>query len=188
MRIGKPENLFISKAATAAYREWLALPRESSQLVPKRLELNIDAMPAEVRDHIFLLSYLEETVLSVAFAGSAIEAFLGDKIEGQNLVIQRSKCQQPIEKQYYDAISGQPCAGRLTRHTKNILGNRSNFVSVHLPLLDYKNQANYFLGIVDITNREAPTTKDALNIYGASKVIERVLVDIGAGVPDISKD
>lgn len=183
MRIGKKEDLFISDAARAIYDVWLKLPRETDQICPKRFELDLEALPEKVSQHCFILAYLGDSVLSVAYAGSAIDAFLGSKLEGQNVLLQRTEEQRPIEMRYYDAVFGQPCAGKMVRRSRNIVGNEANFNSMHLPLLDYRNEVRYLLGVVAITDREAPASEDAQNVYGTSVVLDQVLVDIGAETP-----
>jgi len=183
MRIGTTEDLFISDAAKAVYELWLSLPREEGELCPKRLELDLNVLPPNIRKYCFILSYLDEGVLSVVKAGTAISDFLGSKIEGQNVMAQRPPDQLPLEYRYYGAIVSQPCAGKVVRRTKNITGNHAHFNTIHLPLLDYQNKALYLLGVVAVTDREAPEEKDSENIYSASLLINQMIIDIGGGLP-----
>jgi len=183
MHIGTVEDLFISDAAKAAYHLWLELHREQDQLYPKRYELDWEKLPDTIQPHCFIMAYLGETVLSIAHAGSAIEAFLGSNVEGQNILATRQEEQHAIELEYYRAVFNQPCAGLIIRRTKNIKGNESDFNAIHLPLLDYRNKVRYLLGIVHISNRDAPAQEDTQNIYGASAVKTRTIIDIGSGIP-----
>jgi len=183
MRIGIIEDLFISDAAKAILELWLSLPREEGELCPKRFELDLDALPPNIRKYCFLLSYLDEGVLSVVNAGTAISDFLGNKVDGQNVMAQFPADQLPLEYRYYGAVVSQPCAGKVVRRTKNTKGNHAHFNTIHLPLLDYQNKVLYLLGVVAITDREAPEEEDSENIYSASALMSQTVVDIGGGLP-----
>ena len=183
MRIGNINDLFINDAAQALYECWRALPREDNQICPKRFELNFANLPINFRQHAFILANHEKGILSATDIGTVVTSFLGERLDGQNLSERHGPSQMKYETPYYDAVYGQPCAGVLTRRTVNQQGTHANFVSCHLPLLDYKNEVRYLLGIVEITNVEAPELIGSPIIFDNSHITDRMLVDIGAGIP-----
>ena len=185
MRIGTTDDLFISEPAKALHEIWLSLPREENQLFPKRFELDFSSLPDGLRQHVFLLSNLGENVVSASEIGSAITAFLGEKIDGQNLVQRHGPGQMQYELPYYKAVFGQPCAGSMKRRTVNQAGTHADFISCHLPMLDYQNQANYMLGVASIINVEAADENFSAVKFDQSEILDRILVDVGGGNPNI---
>ena len=123
----------------------------------------------------------------MAESGRAINAFLGERLQGQNIIATRSDEQLPIEKRYYETIFGSHCGGKVVRKAINTIGNSAHFNSVHFPLLDYRNEVRYMLGVVSITNRDAPEEEDAPLIQPASTILDQVVVDLGAGLPTLGK-
>ena len=188
MRIGNINSLFINDAAKALYERWTSLPRLENQLCPKRLELNFGGLPTRFKKHSFLLTNLEEGVLTASDIGAEITDFLGEKLDGQNLTDRHGDNQMKYEVPYYDAVFSTPCAGVLVRRTINKKGTHADFVSCHLPLLDYQNKVRYLLGVVQITNIESTENSGSpINLH-SSQVVDRVLIDIGAGLPDMTFD
>lgn len=188
MRIGTLEDLFINDTVKAVYDYWISLPREPNQLFPKRFEVDLEALPEAVLDYIFIMAHLGESVFSIAESGKAINAFLGERLQGQNIIATRSELQLPIEKRYYDTIFGSQCGGMVVRKSLNIAGNAAHLNSIHFPLLDYRDEVRYMLGVIAVTGREAPEEADVPLIQPASEVLEQIIVDLGAGPTSLPKE
>jgi hypothetical protein len=185
LHIGTTDDLLINDAAKSVFDFWSALPRERGQVCPKRLEMEMASLPSLVAKNVFLLTRLDHAVMSATEIGSAITDFLGERLDGQNLVDKHGSNQMLHEQPYYDAIFSGPCAGKLTRHTTDENGVHADFTSVHLPLLDYENKVRYLIGIAEITNIGANKKPNARIMFDQSIITERLLVDIGADVPNI---
>jgi len=186
VRTGNINNLFINDAAKALYERWASLPRLDGQTCPKRFELDFDGLPARFKKHAFLLTNLDDGVLSASDIGDEITDFLGEKLDGQDLAERHGENQMKYELPYYDAIFGTPCAGVLVRRTINQAGTHADFVTCHFPLLDYQNKVRFLLGVAQITNIESSEMTGAPVLLGNSQIIDRILIDIGAALPDIT--
>jgi len=184
VRTGNINSLFINDAAKALYERWVSLPRIEGQLCPKRLELNFGGLPSRFKKHAFLLTNLGDGVLSASDIGSEITNFLGEKLDGQNLNERHGDNQLEFEVPYYNTVYGTPCAGVLVRRTTNQKGTQADFMSCHLPLLDYQNKVRYLVGVAQISNIEAIENKGTPVLLTESKVIDRTIIDIGAGLPN----
>lgn len=186
VRIGNINSLFISDVAKALYERWAALPRPEGQTCPKRLDFDFDGLPVRFKKHSFLLTSLGEGVLSASDIGDEITAFLGEKLDGQDLAERHGENQMKYEVPYYDALYGTPCAGVLVRRTINQAGTHADFVTCHLPLLDYQNKVRSLLGVAQITNIESVEKTGAPILLGNSQIIDRVLINIGTALPVIA--
>ena len=185
MSIGSIDDLFISDAATALYSSWQSLPRDEDNICPKRFDINFGEIPGGHKKHSFLLTNLGEGVLSASDIRDEITNFVGQRLDGQNLTERYGLNQMRYEAPYCEAVFGQPYTGVLTRRTINRSGTYADFVSCHMPLLDYRNEVRYLLGLASITNIEEPKKVSTPLILDNSQVISRVWIDIGAGTPEL---
>ncbi|MCJ9429721.1 PAS domain-containing protein [Kordiimonas marina] len=181
MKTASIDDLCFDDAATTMYDYWLSLPRPEGQVCPKRSDFDFDQVK-EIDGSIYLSEWVSEDVLAVARCGDDINKFIGADLTGINMLQISIGETQERETAYYHLLRQTPCAGVLCRGSVDIKGQRARYFVLHLPLLDYANRPHYLIGVGRVFDFDGPGSYAANRINDAV-VLERKLVDIGAGLP-----
>ena len=161
---------------------WCSLPRPGGTLCPARSDFRMMDV-SEISDQLFVDERHNADNICVVQSGSTINKLLGADLTGFNILELLPPDQFALERAYFQALAGQPCAGYITRLSTQATGRSFVYRSTHLPLLTKEGTVGFWVGTGAIFEENTYPPNARITKFGQFQMLEREYFDIGAGVP-----
>ncbi|WP_262690569.1 PAS domain-containing protein [Kordiimonas aestuarii] len=179
------ETLYHSKATQELVRFWLNLPRPEGLVCPKRSDFSSARINGSLPE-VFLSEWYGNDALVVVQAGTVLDRLIGLDMTGKNIFDMTPPELVADERNYYQLLRDQPCAGFITRSMINFADKPFVYRTVQMPLLDPFHNVRYFVGTGFVIEGKQLEDEFGKVDFKKAKLVERHFFDIGAGVPDTS--